>query len=68
MRRCLQQIHTYLFYGLYDFAGQILAKNITKGGITFANCLHFSTILPTIESMAESTFDEIADKYANMRI
>ena len=28
----LQQIHAYLFGGLYDFAGQIRQKNISKGG------------------------------------
>jgi cell filamentation protein len=27
----LQQIHAYLFGGLYDFAGQIRQKNISKG-------------------------------------
>ena len=27
----LQQIHAYLFGGLYDFAGQIRSKNISKG-------------------------------------
>ncbi len=32
----LQQIHAYLFGGLYDFAGQIRAKNIAKGGFQFA--------------------------------
>ena len=48
--KCLQQIHAYIFGGLYDFAGQIRTKNISKGGFTFANALHFSTILPTIES------------------
>ncbi len=26
----LQQIHAYLFGGLYDFAGQIIQKNISK--------------------------------------
>ena len=51
----------YLFGGLYDFAGQIRTKNISKGGFTFANALHFSTILPTIESMPETTFDEIVN-------
>ena len=35
--KCLQQIHAYLFGGLYDFAGQIRTKNISKGGFTFAN-------------------------------
>ena len=39
--KCLQQIHAYLFGGLYDFAGQIRTKNISKGGFTFANCMHF---------------------------
>ena len=60
--KCLQQIHAYLFGGLYDFAGQIRTKNISKGGFTFANCLHFPTIIPTIEKMPETTLDEIADK------
>lgn len=32
----LQQIHSYLFGGLYDFAGQIREVNIAKGGFQFA--------------------------------
>ena len=47
--KCLQQIHAYLFGGLYDFAGQIRTKNISKGGFTFANCMHFPETLQTIE-------------------
>ena len=66
--KCLQQIHAYLFGGLYEFAGQIRTKNISKGGYTFANALHFSTILPTIENMPETTFEEIADKYVEMNV
>ncbi len=66
--KCLQQIHAYLFGGLYEFAGQIRTKNISKGGFTFANCLHFSTIIPTIERMPETTLDEIADKYVEMNV
>ena len=66
--KCLQQIHAYIFGGLYDFAGQIRTKNISKGGFTFANALHFSTVLPTIERMPETTFDEIADKYIEMNV
>ena len=66
--KCLQQIHAYLFGGLYDFAGQIRTKNISKGGFTFANALHFPTILPNIEAMPETTFDEIADKYVEMNV
>lgn len=49
--KCLQQKHAYLFGGLYDFAGQIHTKNISKGGFTFANCMHFPETLHTIEQM-----------------
>ncbi len=66
--KCLQQIHAYLFGGLYDFAGQIRTKNISKGGFTFANCMHFPETLQTIERMPETTFDEIMDKYIEMKI
>ena len=43
--KCLQQIHAYIFGGLYDFAGQLRTKNISKGGFTFANAMHFPQIL-----------------------
>ena len=66
--QCLQQIHAYLFGGLYDFAGQIRMKNISKGGFTFANCMHFPATLQTIERMPETTFDEIMDKYIEMNV
>ena len=66
--KCLQQIHAYLFGGLYDFAGQIRTKNISKGGFTFANCMHFPETLQTIERMPEITFDEIMDKYVEMNV
>ncbi|MBR5702943.1 MAG: Fic family protein [Bacteroidales bacterium] len=66
--KCLQQIHAYIFGGLYDFAGQIRTKNISKGGFAFANALHFPQILQTIEQMPETTFEEIADKYAEMNV
>ena len=66
--KCLQQIHAYLFGGLYDFAGQIRDKNISKGGFQFANAYYFSTILPNIENMPETTFDEIINKYVEMNV
>ncbi len=64
--KCLQQIHGYIFGGLYDFAGQLRSLNISKGGFTFAPCQHFSVTLPTIEKMPETTFAEIVDKYVEM--
>lgn len=66
--KCLQQIHAYIFGGLYDFAGQIRSKNISKGGFSFANALHFPVVLPSIEKMPENTFDEIVDKYVEMNV
>ena len=62
------KLHAYLFGGLYDFAGQIRTKNISKGGFTFANCIHFPETLQTIERMPETTFDEIMDKYIEMNV
>lgn len=66
--KCLQQIHAYLFGGLYDFAGKIRTKNISKGGFTFAPCQYFNITLRTIENMPETTFDEIMDKYIEMNV
>ena len=64
----LQQIHGYLFGGLYDFAGQIRMLNIAKGGFQFALARFLPETLENIEKMPESTFDEIADKYVEMNI
>ncbi|MDR1571233.1 MAG: Fic family protein [Clostridiales Family XIII bacterium] len=66
--KCLQQIHAYIFGGLYDFAGQIRNKDISKGGFTFAPHRYFGTTLPTIEMMPETTFDEIIEKYVEMNV
>ena len=64
----LQQIHAYLFGGLYDFAGQIRQKNIAKGGFQFAVSRFLDKTLKQIEAMPENTFDEIVDKYVEMNI
>ena len=41
----LQQIHKYLFDGLYDFAGLIRTDNISKGNFRFANPLYLKEVL-----------------------
>jgi cell filamentation protein len=64
----LQQIHAYLFGGLYDFAGQIRQKNISKGGFQFAVSNFLGESLKQIEAMPETTFDEIVNKYVEMNI
>lgn len=64
----LQQIHAYLFGGLYDFAGQIRNVNIAKGGFQFAMAQFLPQTLSTIELMPETTLNEIIDKYVEMNI
>jgi len=64
----LQQIHAYLFGGLYDFAGQIRNKNISKGGFQFAMAKFLPETLKQIEKMPKNTFDEIADVYVEMNV
>ena len=64
----LQQIHAYLFGGLYDFAGQIRQKNISKGGFQFATSHFLGNTLILIEGMPELTFEEIVHKYVEMNI
>ena len=64
----LQQIHAYLFGGLYDFAGQIRSVNLAKGGFQFAMAQYLSQTLSSIEKMPEDTFDQIVDKYVEMNI
>lgn len=64
----LQQIHGYLFGGLYDFAGQIRKKNIAKGGFQFAMAQYLEKTMHNLESMPETTFDQIIDKYVEMNV
>ena len=64
----LQQIHLYLFDKLYDFAGQIREKNISKGGFRFANAIYLKDALTKIEQMPEDSFQEIITKYIEMNI
>lgn len=64
----LQQIHAYLFGGLYDFAGQIRTKSISKGDYKFTPAHYLETNLAKIEAMPETNLDEIVDKYCAMNM
>ncbi|MBL7980683.1 MAG: Fic family protein [Flavobacteriales bacterium] len=64
----LQQIHAYLFGGLYPFAGQIRQKNISKGGFQFATSHFLGATLQQIDAMPEDTFDQIVAKYVEMNV
>ena len=66
--KSLQQIHAYLFGGLYDFAGQIRTKTISKGNFTFCLAQYLDNALQMIEKMPQNTFDEIVDKYVEMNV
>ena len=62
----MQQIHAYLFGGLYDFAGQIREKSISKGGFQFVYAQHLKSTLEQINTMPQNTFEEIIQKYVAM--
>ena len=64
----LQQIHSYIFGGLYDFAGQIRTLNIAKGGFAFAPAMFLNESLKNIEAMPDNTFEQIISKYIEMNI
>lgn len=64
----LQQIHGYIFGGLYEFAGQIRTVNIAKGGFAFTPAIYLDGALAHIEAMPENTIEEIVKKYVEMNI
>jgi len=64
----LQQIHAYLFGGLYDFAGEIRKLNISKGGFVFASVGYLDKTLATIERMLEKSVEQIVRKYVEMNV
>lgn len=64
----LQQIHSYIFGGLYDFAGKIRSMNIAKGGFAFAPAMYLRENLALIEKMAEDNIESIVRKYVEMNV
>ena len=64
----LQQIHSYIFGGLYDFAGKIRSLNIAKGGFAFAPAMYLKENLALIEKMPEDTIENIVKKYVEMNV
>ena len=64
----LAAIHRYLFEDIYDFAGKVRTVNIAKGNFRFAPVMYLQTALESIETMPQSTFDEIIEKYVEMNV
>ena len=66
--KALQQIHAYIFGGLYDFAGKMRTVNIAKGNFRFAPVMYLEAALTNIEKMPQDTFDHIIEKYVEMNV
>lgn len=64
----LAAIHSHLFGEIYPFAGKIRTVNIAKGSFRFASALYLEAALKSVESMPQSTFDEIIEKYVEMNV
>lgn len=64
----LQQIHAYIFGGLYEFAGQVRQKTISKGGFTFCLAQYLPQQLQIIERMDETSIDAVFEKYVEMNV
>ena len=64
----LSEIHAFLFFDIYNFAGQIRTVNMAKGNFRFAPVMYLNAALENIEKMPQSTFDEIIEKYVEMNV
>ncbi len=64
----LAQIHKILFEDIYDFAGKIRKINIAKGNFRFAPVMYLQQSLDHIDSMPQTTFEEIIEKYVEMNV
>lgn len=64
----LKAIHKHLFGDIYDFAGEVRTVNIAKGNFRFAPVMYLASALEHIDSMPQSTLDEIVEKYVEMNI
>lgn len=61
-------IHRYLFEDIYDFAGAVRTVNIAKGNFRFAPLMYLEQSLQYIDSMPQSNFEQIVEKYVEMNI
>lgn len=64
----LSIIHKKLFEDIYDFSGKIRDVNISKGNFRFAPITYLNDALKQIESMSQSSFGEIVEKYIEMNV
>ena len=61
-------IHAYLFEDIYSFAGKIRDVNIAKGDFRFVPLIYLEQSLKQIDTMPQSDFNEIIEKYVEMNV
>lgn len=64
----LKEIHKILFEDIYEFAGQLRTVNLAKGNFRFTPVLYLQSAIEQIETMPQSNFNEIIEKYVEMNI
>lgn len=64
----LKEIHKVLFEDIYEFAGQLRTVNLAKGNFRFVPVLYLQSAIEQIETMPQSNFNEIIEKYVEMNI
>lgn len=64
----LAAIHRYLFENLYQFAGELRTVNIAKGRFRFAPVLYLKEAIANIDTMPQSNFHNIIEKYIEMNV
>lgn len=64
----LAAIHRCLFGDIYAFAGEVRSVNLAKGNFRFASVMYLDAALQHIDTMPQSTYDEIIEKYVEMNV
>lgn len=64
----LALIHRYLFEDIYAFADELRNVNIFTGSFCFARCMYLQNALDYIDTMPQTSFEAIVEKYVEMNI
>lgn len=57
-----------LFSDIYAFAGELRTVNMAKGNFRFASLMYLEEAIKKIESMPQSNYNQIIEKYVEMNI
>lgn len=64
----LVEIHKALFGDIYAFAGKLRTVDMAKGNFRFASLMYLEEAIKKIESMSQSNYNQIIEKYVEMNI